>query len=110
MPKRIHSENIEHLEMIHRATIAELTELTKRANQLQRDYPGIQEKDHWMNKQFGVIELNFETLDAKLSRIEERLDKKGDLWYIDTTPEMEEDFIEGMPLTMDTTKEQPAFA
>jgi hypothetical protein len=35
--------------------------------------------------------------------------KKG-LWYIDTTPEMEEDFIEGMPLTMDTTKEQPAFA
>jgi len=61
-----------------------------------------EDTDQWMR--------TFNTLKEAQEGLKDFGEPKKDLWYIDTTPEMEEDFIEGMPLTMDTTKEQPAFA
>ena len=98
VPKRISSENAEHLEMIRIQAEQEMAELMRRDVDLK-------------SKEGAAYLAEIDRLEKKLTRIYQREQgKKGDLWYIDTTPEMEEDFIEGMPLTMDTTKEQPAFA
>jgi len=60
---------------------------------------------------YREIEEELQELEPLRDQLEKELISGETLfWYIDTTPEMEEDFIEGMPLTMDTTKEQPAFA
>jgi len=81
-PKRISSENFQHLEMIRQDTERKLLALRR----ISQPTPG--------------AGLRIETLEAKLSRIDERLNQIGDLWYIDLTPEMRETYAEGVPLAM----------
>jgi hypothetical protein len=61
-----------------------------------------EDTDQWMR--------TFNTLKEAQEGLKDFGEPKKGLWYIDTTPEMEEDHIEGVSLTMDTTKEQPAYA
>ena len=61
-----------------------------------------EDTDQWMR--------TFNTLKEAQEGLKDFGEPKKGLWYIDTTPEMEEDHIEGVSLTMDTTKEQQVYA
>jgi len=79
-PKLINSENVQHLEKIKEDTKRQLDVFS----------------DRGVYRSSGVIDK----LETKLRRIEERLNRVGDLWKINITPEMRETYEGGVPLAM----------